>query len=83
MLEKEVFEYKNYGYININLDNIMKEKNISTYELSSKGNIRFQTIQKLRKSASTRIDLEVLSKICYMLDCKVEDVIEYVPSKNC
>lgn len=81
MLNKEVFEYKNYGSIKINLDNIMNEKNVTTYELSSKGNIRFQTIQKLRMGVSTRIDLDVLSKICFMLDCKIEDIIKYVPAK--
>lgn len=77
MLEKEIFEYKNYGHIQINLDKIMSEKNITTYELSTKANIRFQTIQNLRKGTSTRIDLEVLAKICYMLDCETNDLIEY------
>lgn len=77
MLEKEIFEYKNYGHIQINLDKIMSEKNITTYELSTKANIRFQTIQNLRKGTSTRIDLEVLAKICYMLDCETSDLIEY------
>ena len=78
MLEKEIFEYKNYGHIQINLDKIMQEKNITTYELSSKANIRFQTIQNLRKGNSTRIDLEVLAKICYMLNCKTSELIEYL-----
>ena len=78
MLEKEIFEYKNYGHIQINLDKIMLEKNVTTYELSSKANIRFQTIQNLRKGNSTRIDLEVLAKICYMLDCKTSELIEYL-----
>ncbi len=77
MLDKELFEYKDYGRIQINLNKLMEEKNITTYELSSKANIRFQTIQNLRKGVATRFDLEVLAKICYMLDCKIEDIIEY------
>ncbi len=47
MLDRELFEYKNYGTIQIDLDRIMKEKEVTTYELSSKANIRFQTIQNL------------------------------------
>lgn len=78
MLDRELFEYKNYGTIQIDLDRIMKEKEVTTYELSSKANIRFQTIQNLRKNSCSRIDFEVLAKICYMLNCKVEDVIKYV-----
>lgn len=82
MLDKEIFEYKDYGYIQINLDKIMQERDITTYELSNKGNIRFQTIQSLRKGSVTRIDLEVLSKLCYMLNCKSEDLITYMPAKK-
>lgn len=82
MIDKEIFEYKDFGYIKINLDEIMQERGISTYELSNKANIKFQTIQNLRKGVATRIDLQVLSKICYMLGCKSQDLITYVPPKK-
>ena len=81
MLEKELFEYKDYGYIKIKLDNIMNDKNVSTYELSEKSGVRFVTIQKLRQGNITRIDLEVLAKICYMLDCDIADIVTYVKDK--
>lgn len=82
MLDKQVFEFKEYGTIKINLDTIMLKKNISTYELSSKANIRFQTIQNLRQGISSRIDLEVLAKLCYVLDCTPNTLIEYVPNQK-
>lgn len=82
MLDKQVFEFKEYGTIKINLDTIMVKKNISTYELSSKANIRFQTIQNLRQGTSSRIDLEVLAKLCYVLDCTPNILIEYVPTNK-
>ncbi len=31
MLEKQVIEYKDFGYVKIKLDDIMKEKKITTY----------------------------------------------------
>lgn len=68
-----------YGTIKIKLDEIMKSKNISTYQLNAKSNIRFQTIQSLRENTSSRIDFEVLAKLCYSLGCKVSDIIEYIP----
>lgn len=79
---KPVLEEVQYGKIKINLGKIMTSRNISTYLLSSKANIRFQTIQKLREDTSTRIDFEVLAKICYALNCKVEDIIEYIPNEE-
>ncbi len=71
-----------YGTIKIKLDKILNERNITTYALSDKTNIKFQTIQSLRQNSSSRIDFEVLAKICYALDCKVEDIIEYIPNLN-
>ena len=75
---KTILQEVEYGEIKVKLDDILKEKNISTYELSSKANIRFQTIQALRENKSTRIDLGVLAKICYVLECNVSDIIEYI-----
>ncbi len=71
-----------YGSIKVNLDKLMKIKNISTYQLNTKANIRFQTVQALRDNTSSRIDFEVLAKICYALNCKVSDIIEYVPKSS-
>lgn len=60
----------------------MKRKNISTYQLNANTHIRFQTIQTLRKNESTRIDFNVPAKICYFLNCKISDVIEYIPQNK-
>lgn len=71
-----------YGSIRVKLDEIMKARDISTYQLNVKTNIKFQTIQNLRENTSSRIDFEVLAKICYALGVKVEDVLEYEPDEK-
>lgn len=76
-LKKSIMTEVEYGEVVIKLDEILNKRNISTYELSTNSNIRFQTIQNLRDNKSTRIDLNVLAKICYTLGCNVEDIIEY------
>lgn len=73
---KSIWQEVEYGKIISKLDNIMKERGISTYELSNKANIRFQTIRGLRDNTASRIDFEVLAKLCYVLEVKVEDIIE-------
>ena len=77
----EVMQEINYGQIILKLDNILKERNITTYELSNSANIRFQTVKALREDTATRIDFNVLAKICYALNCKVQDIIEYKDNK--
>lgn len=78
---KPILQEVEYGKIKINLDKIMKDRNITTYQLNNKTNIRFQTIQALRDNLSSRIDFNVLAKLCYSLNCKIEDIIEYIPNK--
>lgn len=77
MLDREVFEYKDLGNIKIKLNDIMEDRKISTYELSTKANIRFQTIKMLRENTAKRIDFEVLKKLCFVLNCTVSNIIEY------
>lgn len=79
---KPIIQEIEYGTIRVKLDEVMNKRNISTYELSTKGNIRFQSIQALRDNTSSRIDFEVLAKICYALNVKVEDIIEYIPMQE-
>lgn len=74
---KPIMQELEFGEINIKLDKLLKERDITTYDLNTNANIRFQTIQNLRENKSTRIDLNVLAKLCYALNCKVEDIIEY------
>ena len=80
-LNKTVMTEIEFGNINMKLDDIMSKRNISTYELSSKANVRFQTIKALRENKATRIDFNVLAKLCYVLECEVEDLIEYKNDK--
>lgn len=79
---KPILHEIEYGTIKVNLDKIMKNKNITTYQLNTKSNIRFQTIQNLRNNTSSRIDFEVLAKLCYSLECNISDIIEYIPKEN-
>ena len=74
---KSVLQEVEYRKIKIKLNEIMSTREISTYELSNKANIRFQTIQSLKENTASRIDFEVLAKLCYVLEIKVEDLIEY------
>ncbi len=82
MLDKNVLEYKNFGYVKFKLDQIMKNKDISVYELSSKANVAFNTIKKLSMGEDlTRINIDVIAKLCYVLDCNISDLMEYVEAK--
>ncbi|MBE6643421.1 MAG: helix-turn-helix transcriptional regulator [Ruminococcaceae bacterium] len=34
------------------------------------------------KNKVTRLDTDVLARICCALDCKIEDILEYIPPED-
>ena len=56
---------------------VMEQKNISTYKLRESCGIDSKTIRRLR--ANENIETKTINKLCLALDCKVEDIMEYIP----
>lgn len=83
MLDRKVIEYKDFGNVKFKLDKIMKKRDISVYELSLKASIPFYTIKKLKEGIDvTRINTDTIAKLCYVLDCEIQDIMEYEKSKH-
>ena len=55
----------------------MEKKQISTYRLREQCGIDSKTIRRLK--ANENIETKTLSKLCSVLDCKLEDIAQYVP----
>ena len=68
---------KNYGKINVKLKQYLDSKNIKRGNLASSTKTYFEVIDKWYNNNVERMDLDVLARICYVLNCKVEDIIEY------
>lgn len=80
MLKKQIVEYNDFGHINVKLKEKMEKEGVTIYELSNKCDIRYQTIKNLIETDKiTRLDFNVLSKLCYVFDCTTGDMIEYIP----
>lgn len=73
-----IVELKNYGKVEIKLRSIMDNQNISIYQMSKLTSLKHSTVKSYYNNCPiTRVDLDVLSKFCYVLDCKIEDILEY------
>ena len=56
---------------------LLEQKNISTYYLREHCGIDCKTIRRLRANENT--ETKTLSKLCAVLDCRLEDIAEYTP----
>ena len=54
----------------------MKKKGITTYQLREKCGIDSKTVRRLK--ANDNMETKTLSKLCAVLNCKLEDIAEYV-----
>lgn len=55
---------------------LMEKKGVSTYLLREKCGIDSKTIRRLK--ANQNMETKTLDKLCTELDCKLEDVAEFI-----
>ena len=58
----------------------LKEAGYSSSRLRNEKIMGEATIQRLRHKQTVSFD--VLSKLCYLLDCEIGDILEYVPDSK-
>lgn len=61
------------------LDDILKSKNVSINKLMRDTNTDFKVIKRLMSGELIRFDIFVIARLCDYFDCKIEDIIEYIP----
>ena len=58
----------------------MKQKGFSTYKLREECGIDSKTVRRLK--ANENIETKTLDKICQALNCKLEDIAEFIPEED-
>lgn len=54
----------------------MTQKNVTTYQLREQCGIDSKTIRRLK--ANENMETKTLNKLCAALNCKLEDIAEYI-----
>ena len=81
---KEAIE--KYGCVDVLVNNAGISENTSFMDYTEE---TFDKVMDLNvqlnqycKGSVTRLDTAVLARLCCALDCKIEDLLEYIPSEN-
>lgn len=75
-------EDRNYGTIRIKLDEMIEKQNISKNKLAHRAEMQRTQLNQFCKGTVTRLDAAVLARLCCALNCKIENLLEYVPPEN-
>lgn len=71
-----------YGTIKIKLNELLEKSDMSKNKLSHRAEMQRTQINGYCNNEITRLDTDVLARICTALDCKIEDLLEFVPPKE-
>ena len=71
-----------YGEIRIHLKEILEERNISLNQLSFRAEMQRTHLRNYRDNKIQRLDIDILKRLCYVLDCDLHDLIEYIPAED-
>ena len=74
---KSVVSIKEYGKISVHLKEIMESKGITRNYLAKVSNTRFEVINKWYNNDVEKMDLDILARICYVLECTPADIVKY------
>lgn len=72
---------ENGDYI-FKLDNLLEERNISISKLMRDTNTDFKVIKRIMTGELVRFDIFVIARLCDYLNCKITDIIEYIPNEK-
>lgn len=67
-----------YGYIHLKLKEVMKEQNISINKLACRAEMQRTQLKAYMNNEVQRVDLAVMARLCYVLECDLNDLLEYV-----
>lgn len=71
-----------YGTIRIKLDELIEKAGISKNKLSHRAEMQRSQINHYCNNDITRLDIDVLARICTVFDCQIGDLLEFIPPKE-
>lgn len=71
-----------YGTIKIKLADLIEQEGLSKNKLSHRAEMQRSQINNYCNNRISRLDIDVLSRICTVLNCSIGDLLEFVPSKK-
>ncbi len=70
---------KDYGTIKIHLAKLIEESGLSKNKLSHCAEMQRTQINRYCNNEVTRLDIDVLSRLCTVLGCEIGNLLEFVP----
>lgn len=81
-MENGIFYMQPYGKVALRLQERLDACGMNRNQLAQRTGTRFEVIDKWCKGQVERLDLDILARICFVLQCRVEDLLVYRPEST-
>lgn len=71
-----------HGTIIIKLDELIKKSGMSKNKIRHKAEMQRTQLNNYCKNKVTRLDTDVLARLCEVLGCEIGDLLEYKPKSE-
>ena len=71
-----------HGRVIVHLDKLIEDSGLSKNRFSHLAVMERTQINNYCKNKVTRVDLDVLARICSVLHCSIGDLLEYIPEDS-
>ena len=71
-----------HGTIRIKLKEMLEETGLSKNKLSHRAEMERTQINHYCNNTITRLDTDVLARLCHTLNCSISDLLEYIPPEE-
>ena len=72
----------NHGTIKIHLDELIQRSGLSKNKFSKRAEMERSQVNNYCKNEVSRLDIDVLARICSVLKCEIGELLEYVPEEE-
>ena len=74
---QSVVAMREYGKVHIHLRELLEQRKMNRNALARAANTRCEVVDKWFRDDVEKIDADVLARFCFVLGCRVEDLLEY------
>lgn len=79
------YQVVDYGHIRVKLAEVLNSRGVTRNRLRKLTGSSYEVVTRYYNADLKRVemvDLDFMSRVCYALDCTLEDLLEYVPPEK-
>ena len=76
-MERKILSARDYGHITLHLQELMDRRGLKRNQVALAIGTRFEVVDKWCNGEMSRIDADILARLCYVLECDVHDILSY------